>query len=57
MTSLQPILIKLRRVNFQKSMGHEGSNKRVSENVRRVDVLFVSTKKEFLTICLHRLTC
>ena len=33
--SLQPILIKLGWVNFQKSMRHEGSNERASENVRR----------------------
>ena len=35
MTSLQPILIKLRWVNFQKSIGNEGSNERAIDNVRR----------------------
>ena len=39
--SLRPILMKLRWLNFQKSMRHEGSNERASDNVRRVDVLFV----------------
>ena len=37
----QPILKNYGGVNFQKSMRHEGSNERASDNVRRVDVLFV----------------
>ena len=45
MTSLQPILIKLRWVNFQKSMGHEGSNERASDNVRRGGCAFRLNKK------------
>ena len=35
MASLRLILIKLRWVNFQKPMEHEGSNERASDNVLR----------------------
>ena len=42
-------------------MGHEGSNERASDNVRRVGCAFRFKKKEdFLTISFvqfHRLTC
>ena len=34
-------LTKLRWVNFQKSMGHEGSNERASVNVRRGGCAFL----------------
>ena len=46
MTSLQPILIKLRWVNFQKSMGHEGSNERASDNVSRGGCAFRLNKQK-----------
>ena len=45
MASLRPILIKLRWVNFQKSMGHEGSNERASDNVRRGGCAFRLNEK------------
>ena len=45
MTSLQPILIKLGWVNFHKSMGHEGSNERGSDNPRRGGCAFRLNKK------------
>ena len=51
MASLRPILMKLRGVNFQESMGHEGSNERASDSVRRDGCPFRFKKKEeFLTI-------
>ena len=46
MASLRPILIKLRWVNFQKSMGHEDSNERASVNVRRGGCAFRLKKKK-----------
>ena len=45
MASLQPILIKLRWVNFQKSMGHEGSNERARDNLRWGGCAFRLNKK------------
>ena len=45
---------KLRWVNFQKSMRHEGSNERASDNVRRGGCAFRLTKNEFLTIFLKK---
>ena len=47
MRSLRPILMKLRWVNFQKSMRHEGSNERASDNVRRGGCAFRLNKKVF----------
>ena len=42
---------KLRWVNFQKSLRHEGSNERASDNVRRGGCAFrLNKKNEFLTI-------
>ena len=38
-------LFKLRWVNFQKSMGHAGSNERASDNVRRGGCAFFKNKK------------
>ena len=60
MASWRPILTKLRWVNFQKSMGHEDSNDRASDNVRRGGCAFRLNKNEFLKIFIvnvHRLTC
>ena len=45
MTSLQPILIKLRWVNFQKSIGLDGSNERASDNVSQGGCAFRLNKK------------
>ena len=42
---LATYLEKLRWVNFQKSMRHEGSNERASDNVRRGGCAFRLNKK------------
>ena len=50
MASLLPILNKIMTVGeLSKSMRHEGSNERASDNVRRGGCAFRLKKKEFVT--------